>query len=96
MTLTQEQIDHFNREGYLKYGKVLEDEQVEVLREPRGECALPFGGAQRATGVDHALARFFDALVGELLAQHVGKRHGVEAALLEKAHDLALAGPVET
>ena len=33
MTLTQEQIDHFNREGYLKYGKVLEDEQVEVLRE---------------------------------------------------------------
>jgi ectoine hydroxylase-related dioxygenase (phytanoyl-CoA dioxygenase family) len=31
--LTQEQIDFFDRNGYLKVGRVLDDAQVEVLRE---------------------------------------------------------------
>ena len=33
MSLTQEQIDHFNCQGYLSIGKILEDEEIELLRE---------------------------------------------------------------
>jgi ectoine hydroxylase-related dioxygenase (phytanoyl-CoA dioxygenase family) len=33
MTLTQQQIDEFHKNGYLKYGKILEDEEIELLRE---------------------------------------------------------------
>ena len=32
MALTQEQIDHFQENGYLACGKVLDDEEVELLR----------------------------------------------------------------
>src|SRR5438094_7748626 len=32
-TLTEQQIDFFDRNGYLKIGRVLDDAQVELLRE---------------------------------------------------------------
>jgi ectoine hydroxylase-related dioxygenase (phytanoyl-CoA dioxygenase family) len=33
MTLNQEQIDQFHRHGYVKVGKVLQDDEIEQLRE---------------------------------------------------------------
>ena len=33
MVLTQDQLDHFHRRGYVKVGKILEDEEIEPLRE---------------------------------------------------------------
>ena len=33
MALSQEQIDHFYREGYLRIGKILEDDELVLLRE---------------------------------------------------------------
>lgn len=32
MTLTQEQVDFFSTNGYLSYGKILEDAEIELLR----------------------------------------------------------------
>lgn len=33
MTLSQEQIDAFHKNGYLKYGKILENDEIDLLRE---------------------------------------------------------------
>jgi len=33
MALAQEQINHFHREGYLRIGKILENDELVLLRE---------------------------------------------------------------
>ena len=65
---------------------------LHALGEHRWTEAL----AQRAAALDHVLARGLEPVARELVADHVGERHRVEAAPLEQAHDLALARCVQT
>jgi len=44
MALTQQQIDRFHHDGYLKFGKILEDSEIELLQE---QYDLEFEKAQQ-------------------------------------------------
>ena len=46
MPLTQDQLDSFHREGYLRYGKILDDVELDPLRK---EYDRVFGEGRRST-----------------------------------------------
>jgi ectoine hydroxylase-related dioxygenase (phytanoyl-CoA dioxygenase family) len=45
MAFTQQQMDDFHRNGYVRIGEILEDDEIAVLRSKAVAIELPAGGA---------------------------------------------------